>query len=112
MNKKFRLQETPYIINWKDMPQTTNIGEVVQTAIQDVLDEIFAEGRPNDVVNVMIDHDALETPIPLPFTKQEKLTANKIIRQIQKVQQSRRELAFDSALRLTFARMRRPDKWN
>ena len=112
INKKFGLKATPYTIEWKDLDQhRPYIDELVQTAIQDVLDDIFAEGRPNDLVNVMIDHDALVTPIPIPFSKQEKLTAHKIVLQIKKVQQSRRELDFDSMLRFKFTRMRRPDNW-
>ena len=107
-NQKFKLQAKTYVVHWKEMEDSPDINATVIAALQTILDKIYDEGRPNDLVNVSIDHEALEHPIHIGYSRQEKLTALKIALQMKKVQQSKRSLNFESGLRLTFSRIKLP----
>ena len=90
------------------MQQSPDIDETVLMALQDILDQIHSEGAPTDMVNVEINHAALENPIYIPFSRLEKINALKILLMIKKVQQSKKELNFDSGLQLKFKRISMP----
>ena len=107
-NQKFKMQGLEYLIRWKDMEQSPDFDQTVLTALQSILDQILSEGSPADLINVVIDHAALDNPIYCPFSHQDKLNALKILLLIKKVQQSKKELNFDSGLRLTFTRLSMP----
>ena len=90
------------------MEECPDLEETVLTALQHILDQIYAEGNDGDLVNIRIDHDALDTPIHVGFSPRRKLTALRILMEIKRRQQSKKNLKFDSGLRLTFQRIHLP----
>lgn len=100
--------EQAYFIEWKDMDKSPDIDATVIAAIQVALDKVYADGHSNDLVNVQVDHPALDHPIHIGYSKTEKLNAINITLQIKKTQQSKRDLNFESGLRLTFGRISLP----
>ena len=88
------------------MEQSPDIDQTVLSALQQIFDRVFAEGSPGDWVRVQVDHDALDTPIKLGFSPQKKINALKLLLQVKKVQQSKRDVDFNSGMRITFTRIR------
>ena len=107
-NKKFGVKASEYVVEWRDMEECPDLDETVLKAVQEVVDRVFSEGSEEDLVNVKIDHAALDTPAFIGFSPQRKLTAEKILLLVKKIQQSKRDLNFDSGLRITLTRIRMP----
>ena len=101
-NQKFKLTMTVYVIEWKDMAQAPNIEETILAALQSVLDHVYADGHPQDLVNIEIYHPVLLRSIGAPFAKLESLTADKIA---DIIEEEDADLDFNSDLRLTFKRL-------
>ena len=80
----------------------------MEQAIANVLRRIFADGMRGDRVAVTISHLALNDPIHIGYSREEKLTVEKIMRSIWKVQQSRKNLNFENNLHFDFSRIRAP----
>ena len=107
-NKKFGIKTTEYQIRWNKMNNSPYFEKTVESAIAEILSRIYAEGKRGDQVGVTIIHPALGNPILIRYSPQEKLTADKIMKCIWRVQQSKKELNFDETLFLKFSRIRAP----
>ena len=90
------------------MAESRNIEGSMENAIGEVLRRIYAEGRRGDLLAVTIYHPALDDPLYIGYSREEKLTADKIIKCIWRIQQSKRKLNYDEALTFKFSRIRTP----
>ena len=63
-----------------------------------MLELAFSDGEESDLVGMEFAHAALDTPILIPFSRQDALNPEKILVTIQKVMQSKRALTFDENL--------------
>ncbi len=108
-NRKFNMKASEYFVRWKNMEQSPDLEETVLSALEEILERLYSEGAPTDMVNVRIDHESLDNPIYIGYSQRQKLTAQKILLMIKKVQQSKKMLRFDSDLRITFSRIRLPE---
>jgi hypothetical protein len=108
-HKKFGLKGNCFSLTWRNLQEAPDLETVVLEAFQDLIDQAF-EGTtdPNDLVNVQIDHPALDTPIYIGFSPREKLTPNRLLLLVQSVQQSKRDLRFDSKMHVRFTRIQFP----
>ncbi len=97
-----------YLLKWKNMDECHDVESMVQQVFQQLIDQFFEEGKPQDRVGVEIRHPSLDKHILVPFTNREKLTGEKLLLWIEKVQQSKEELNFDDQMVLQFTRITPP----
>ena len=71
-NKKFRIKTMEYQILWKNMAESRNIEGSMENAIGEVLRRIYAEGRRGDLLAVTIYHPALDDPLYIGYSREEK----------------------------------------
>ena len=107
-NKKFNITGYEYQLELRDLQSAPDVAEVVKEAFAEVLSRTFKGGdnNPQDDAAVEVDHPALDHPIHIGFCSEEKITADKIMRAIEKVQQSKKELKTDENLTVMITRVR------
>ena len=106
-NKKFDIKVSEYVVEWGDLDECPDLAQPVLKSVREVVARFLSEGSAADLVNVEIDHAALDTPAFIGFSHQRKLTAEKILLLlVNKMQQSKRDLNFDSGLHITLTRIR------
>ena len=84
--------------------QTEKDGEV-QNLFYFLTNKSVFQGMPDDDLQMLINHPALDEPIPIPRTSRQQLTAHKIVNVIKRVQQSKRELNFDQHMDVKLTRI-------
>ena len=107
-NKKFRITTIEYQIKWKNMQESENIELTMHEAITEVLRRIYASGKSGSRIAVSINHPALNDPIYIGYTREEKMTTEKIVRSMWKVQQSKKGLNFEENLDFKFSLIHAP----
>ena len=107
--RKFGATGYEYRVHWREVEKAPDVQKTVKEALGEAISGAFRDGgHPQDRVGVEVNHPALERPINIGFTTQEKLTSDKIVRTIEKVQQSATGLDFDSSLNVKFTRVKLP----
>ena len=96
------------------MEKSEDVEKTVQSALQETVNSAFRDGHPQDRVGVEINHPALDHPINIGFTTQEKITPEKIREDDRSratgldFSQRFTELDFDDDLDVQFTRIRLP----
>jgi len=103
--------------NLNQLPQGYDLSEAIPKILQAALDSTLEdlEGnpelgviQPNDLISVILQHPALNKPIYLPFSQRDKLTGEKLAREVEKIQQSKKGLDLDSKMELVVTHHRGP----
>ena len=105
---KFGMDNVQFQLRWLEMHKSPNIEQTVTTAFTEVLNKLYDEGKPGDMVGCIIDHPLMNNPINIPFSAIQKLTPEKLREAIRRVQQSKRTIKFDGDLYMKFTRVRAP----
>ncbi len=85
-----------YHLQFQNTDRIPDANAVAEEGIRQVLDRAFGDCTDNDLVGVSINHPALDTEILIPFDSKDRMTTAKVMELIENVQQSKRELDFDS----------------
>ena len=108
---RFHMTGQSFEVGFLDMDKFKGyIGDLVQGMFGAVIQKSFMEcDTPRDRVGVEIKAPALETPILIPFSSREQLTAGRIIGAVEKVQQSKQSMRFDETMTVTVTRITPPE---
>lgn len=107
--KKFRLTGESFDVIFKHLEELADIEAVLLRLVGRILERAFAEGGADALIGIEIAHPALvEGSFLIPFTPRNELTAEKILAAMEKLAQSRKELALDADLRITINRVELP----
>jgi hypothetical protein len=106
--KRFGYTGQAFDVHFKRMESFEgNSDELAERVFGKVIAKSFVEAdSPNDRVGVQVDADCLDSPIIIPFSNREQLTSARILGVIRKVQQSKRSLTFDDAMRVRVVRVK------
>jgi len=103
--------------NLHQLPQGCDLNAAIPNILQAALDTTIEEMegncelgviQSNDLISVSLQHPGLNTPIFLPFSRRDKLTGEKLAREVEKVQQSKKGLDMDEKMELIVTHQRMP----
>ena len=91
------------------MQASPSTNQTIYTGISKILQKVIDDGQPEDMIGCSVDHPALDVPITITYSKQEKMTAKKIANLIATAATSSHGILIDNAaLRITFTRLKAP----
>ena len=103
------METCEYKLQWIDIEDSPSNRQTIHTGISKILQKVVDDGQPEDMIGCSVDHPALDVPITIAYSKQEKMTANKIANLITNAATSSHGILIDNAaLSITFTRMRAP----
>ena len=92
--KKFMQTSANYMIKFKNLPNNFHdLQQILYNSVDEILNNMFSQ---RSYVRLVIFHDALDTPIGLPFMKREDLTTEMVLTRFFQVSQSKRDLKLDT----------------
>ncbi len=93
---RFGLTGSAYYVEFDKLDKIQNVNLVARTAFDKVLEDAFNDWGESDLVGVSIDHPSLDHEILVRFSGRHGVTTDKVLEVISGVQQSKKDLDFDS----------------
>ncbi len=98
---KFKTRAMVYDVTFKHLEDLEDVAGTQVKIFGSILEELFSTATVDCKLGLWIQHPALENGIPIPLTTREKLTAEKVAAEFEKVQQSKKTLTMDTSMQLT-----------
>ena len=96
--KKFMQTSANYMIKFKNLPNNFHdLQQILYNSVDEILNNMLSQ---RSYVRLVIFHEALDTPIGLPFMKREDLTTEMVLTRFFQVSQSKRDLKLDDKLQI------------
>ena len=108
--KKFGLTGVEYEIQFNDtdMVGADQVVEELHRSFQSIIDRI-TDGMPgNDMVRIILITDQLDYPVSLPFMRNDELTVEKLLAQVQRVLQSHETFTLNDTVFIHFQHVSMP----
>uniref|UniRef100_A0A914UUB4 DNA-directed DNA polymerase n=1 Tax=Plectus sambesii TaxID=2011161 RepID=A0A914UUB4_9BILA len=106
--KRFRTEGHTYRLQFQNLQQAADIGETAIQVFNEVLDKVAEDGEEDERIGLCIRHPALESAILVPFRKREEISGEAVLAEIERVQQSNKELDIEEEMRVTVTRVKLP----
>ncbi|VDI57156.1 Hypothetical predicted protein [Mytilus galloprovincialis] len=107
---KFRTKSTAYKVSFKDievrgLPQ---ILQMLQLLFQSLIKDMTEFMKTDDLIRMSIQCPELDFPITIPFMKVAQLSAETLLREIERVLQSYEQFVLDSSLEIEITHVDMP----
>ncbi len=96
--RKFRTTGRGFCVRFHDLDQVPDINQLLHDGLDRLLDTAFEDAGPNDRVGVEVNHPNLGFPILVPFRARQQLNTDTILRHVEQVQQSKRDVTIDDEM--------------
>ena len=106
--KRFKTEGHTYKLQFQNLENAENLSEVLAQVFGDVLNKVAADGTKDERIGVCIKHPALERAILVPFHPREHLSGEAILAEIERVQQSNKDLNIGEEIEITITRVLPP----
>ena len=109
--EKFNATEVDYRLRLKNLDDTFAIDglSLLSAIMDDVLGRLKDGIQPRDMVKIVLQASGLDKPIALPFIKKDDLTIDRFITRVEHVLQSKKDVALNSDMTISFVHMEMPE---
>uniref|UniRef100_A0A914VZ48 Uncharacterized protein n=1 Tax=Plectus sambesii TaxID=2011161 RepID=A0A914VZ48_9BILA len=106
--KRFQTEGHTYRLQFQNLQQAADIGKTAIQVFNEVLDKVAEDGEEDERIGLCIRHPALESAILVPFRKREEISGEAVLAEIERVQQSNKELDIEEEMWVTVTRVKLP----